>query len=189
MRTRGGSGSWWEGTRLLPPQLPPMRCRLSPHHQLVPSTTFPALFGAKQRVEMRGHPQYRDKNLVAIADPTITSRCIGPMHQLQQRKQQHHHPRHRIYKASLVLVIPWLEHGGADQFNVNLARNLARPHTIHIAVVTTTDGSDQPLFGEIAAVTEDVFHLNYLLPAAARGKPQGGPSGNWRHHHRHARFY
>jgi hypothetical protein len=74
--------------------------------------------------------------------------------------------------ASLMLLIPWLEYGGADQFNVNLVRNLARPHNIHVIVVTTTDGSDQPLFGDVAAVTSDVFHLNYMLPP-----PHESPKG------------
>lgn len=67
------------------------------------------------------------------------------------------------HAASVALVIPWLEYGGADQFNVNLVRNLARPHNIHVVVITTTGGSLQPIFGEVAAVTEDVFHLNHLL--------------------------
>jgi glycosyltransferase involved in cell wall biosynthesis len=67
------------------------------------------------------------------------------------------------HAASVALVIPWLEYGGADQFNVNLVRNLAKPHNIHVVVLTTTGGSLQPIFGEVAAVTEDVFHLNHLL--------------------------
>lgn len=69
------------------------------------------------------------------------------------------------HAASIALVIPWLEYGGADQFNVNLIRNLAKPHNIHTVVITTTSGSLQPLFGEVEAVTEDIFHINYLLPS------------------------
>jgi len=68
------------------------------------------------------------------------------------------------HAASLLLVVPWLEYGGADQFNVNLVRNLAKPYNIHVVVITTTDGSAQPLYGDIASATEDVFHLNHLMP-------------------------
>jgi glycosyltransferase involved in cell wall biosynthesis len=80
-------------------------------------------------------------------------------------------PNECAHRASFVLIVPWLEYGGADQFNVNLVRNLATPHNIHVVVITTTAGSTHPLFGDIAAVTEDVFHLDNLLLPAWRQPP------------------
>jgi glycosyltransferase involved in cell wall biosynthesis len=68
--------------------------------------------------------------------------------------------------ASLALMVPWLEFGGADQFNVNLVRNMAGRYNVHVVVMTTTEGSTHPLFGDIASATEDVFHLDHLIPPA-----------------------
>jgi glycosyltransferase involved in cell wall biosynthesis len=76
-------------------------------------------------------------------------------------------------QASLMLMVPWLEYGGADQFNVNLVRNLAQPYNVHVVLVTTTAGSAHPVLGDIAAVTEDIFHLEQLVPTATTPRGVG----------------
>jgi len=104
----------------------------------------------------------------ARTDATSDDRYECMAWTLEKKKHAYIEPtkckRDHKSKASLLLIIPWLEYGGADQFNVNLVRNLAWPHRIHVVVATTTRGSDHPLVGDIAAVTEDIFHLDHLLP-------------------------
>jgi glycosyltransferase involved in cell wall biosynthesis len=63
--------------------------------------------------------------------------------------------------ASFLLLVPWLEHGGADQFNVNLARALTG-FNIRVVVVTTLS-SKHPTARDFYGVTPDVFHLPHLI--------------------------
>ena len=65
-----------------------------------------------------------------------------------------------------MLVIPWLEHGGADQFNVNLARRLTQLG-VQVVVVTTAKGSAHPIARSLYAITPDVFHLDQLTMASS----------------------
>jgi glycosyltransferase involved in cell wall biosynthesis len=67
-----------------------------------------------------------------------------------------------------MLIVPWLDHGGVDQFNVNLARTLTRLG-IRVVVVTTLS-SEHPTARDFYAVTPDIFHLPHLI-ASPRDTP------------------
>jgi len=60
-----------------------------------------------------------------------------------------------------LMLVPWLEHGGADQFNVNLARALTRMD-VRVVIVTTLS-SGHPTAQDFYSVTCDVFHLPHLV--------------------------
>lgn len=67
----------------------------------------------------------------------------------------------RSHMPGFLLIVPWLEHGGADQFNVNLGRALTRLN-IRVVVVTTLS-SAHPTARDFYAITPDVFHLSHLI--------------------------
>lgn len=60
-----------------------------------------------------------------------------------------------------MIIAPWLEHGGADQFNVNLARALTALG-VHVVVVTTLS-SLNPTASDFYKITPDVFHLPHMI--------------------------
>lgn len=68
-----------------------------------------------------------------------------------------------------LLIVPWLDYGGADQFNVNLARALTWLN-IRIVVVTTLSNA-HPTARDFYAITPDVFHLPHLI-ASPRDTPE-----------------
>jgi glycosyltransferase involved in cell wall biosynthesis len=68
-----------------------------------------------------------------------------------------------------LLIVPWLAHGGADQFNVNLARALTKLG-VRVVVVTTLSSAN-PTSRDFYAITPDVFHLPDLV-ASPRDTPE-----------------
>lgn len=60
----------------------------------------------------------------------------------------------------LLLIVPWLRLGGADRFNLDMTRTLAREQGFEITIATTLGG--HPWLPEFTAVTPDVFLLDHL---------------------------
>lgn len=66
----------------------------------------------------------------------------------------------RVSYKHLFCIFPWLEVGGADQFNLQLLAGLkAKGWTF--TIITTMD-SDHPLHKEFNLITKDIFHLSNL---------------------------
>lgn len=64
-------------------------------------------------------------------------------------------------RTRLLLIIPWMAMGGADKFNLDLARQLTmRGYEISVA---TTLAENYEWFGEFAALTPDTFILPNFL--------------------------
>ncbi len=61
----------------------------------------------------------------------------------------------------VLFVVPWLEIGGADKFNLDLVRVLSA-RGYEFTIVTTTPSS-HPWLHEFASVTPDIFCLNHFL--------------------------
>ncbi len=67
------------------------------------------------------------------------------------------HPR-------LLIIMPWLEMGGADKFSLDLLRQLTQ-RGWQVTIATTLDG-DHPWLAEFARFTPDIFILHDFLPLA-----------------------
>ncbi len=63
-------------------------------------------------------------------------------------------------RTRVLLVVPWLEVGGADKVNLDLVAGLDRDKYA-ITIVTTLDSS-QPWWDRFHAITSDIFHLPSL---------------------------
>lgn len=61
----------------------------------------------------------------------------------------------------VLLFLPWLEMGGADQFNINLIKELKK-RGWEISIVCTLP-SNHPWLAEFAKETPDIFILNHFL--------------------------
>ncbi len=66
------------------------------------------------------------------------------------------------YKNSLLLIVPWLEIGGADLFNINLLKELVK-FNWNITIITTLKSSN-PWYNEFLKITKDIFILPNLGP-------------------------
>ncbi|HVU62652.1 MAG TPA: glycosyltransferase [Phycisphaerales bacterium] len=60
----------------------------------------------------------------------------------------------------LLMIVPWLRMGGADRFNLDLARYLTREAGWEITLATTLPG--HPWLSEFTAITPDVFCLDHI---------------------------
>ncbi len=60
----------------------------------------------------------------------------------------------------LLCLFPWLEVGGADQFNLQLVRGLKKEGWS--VTIITTKKSGHPLHKEFETITDDIFHLANL---------------------------
>jgi glycosyltransferase involved in cell wall biosynthesis len=67
-------------------------------------------------------------------------------------------------QPSVLMILPWLEFGGADEFNVNLAREL-RKKGVNV-VVTTTLVSSHPTADRLQKYATDVFHIPHIVMSA-----------------------
>ncbi len=63
-------------------------------------------------------------------------------------------------RPRLLMIVPWLRLGGADRFNLDLARFLTRRAGWEVTIATTLSG--HPWLAEFTAITPDVFALNHL---------------------------
>lgn len=63
----------------------------------------------------------------------------------------------------LLCLVPWLEIGGSDQYNLNLFKGL-KEKGWQITIVTT-EKSNHPLEEQFRQITTDIFHLANLAPA------------------------
>jgi glycosyltransferase involved in cell wall biosynthesis len=72
--------------------------------------------------------------------------------------------QHQQQQPSVLMILPWLEFGGADEFNVNLAREL-RKKGVNV-VVTTTLVSIHPNVDRLLKYATDVFHIPHLVISA-----------------------
>lgn len=73
------------------------------------------------------------------------------------------HPQavgHEMPQQHLVCIFPWLEVGGADQFNINLLKGL-KSRGWGISIITT-EGITHAWEDKFKAITEDIFHLATL---------------------------
>lgn len=61
----------------------------------------------------------------------------------------------------VLLILPWLQMGGADKFNLDLIRSLSRRG--YEFTVATTLGDDDPWLSEFTHITPDVFRLPQFL--------------------------
>lgn len=62
---------------------------------------------------------------------------------------------------SVLMIVPWLVYGGADQFNINLARAFSR-RNIHVVVTTSLPSAHQNA-QEMLDITPDVFHTPHFV--------------------------
>lgn len=60
----------------------------------------------------------------------------------------------------LLMIVPWFRMGGADRFNLDLARYLTKQAGWEVTIATTLSG--HPWLAEFTAVTPDVFALNQI---------------------------
>jgi glycosyltransferase involved in cell wall biosynthesis len=63
-------------------------------------------------------------------------------------------------RPRLLMLVPWLRMGGADRFNLDLARYLSDHAGWDITIATTLPG--HPWLPEFASITPDVFCLDHL---------------------------
>jgi glycosyltransferase involved in cell wall biosynthesis len=69
-------------------------------------------------------------------------------------------------RPRLLMLVPWFAMGGADQFNLNLARQLiGRGWSVALAA---TGQSSHPWLEAFARLTPDVFPLSRMMPPAER---------------------
>lgn len=66
-------------------------------------------------------------------------------------------------RPRLLMIVPWLRMGGADRFNLDLARFLAGAGW-GVTIATTSKG--HPWLARFAAITPDVFCMDHFLRAA-----------------------
>jgi len=64
-------------------------------------------------------------------------------------------------KPRLLMIVPWLNLGGADKFNLDLVRMLARAGW-EVSILTTLISED-PWWQEFAKITPDIFMLHRFL--------------------------
>jgi glycosyltransferase involved in cell wall biosynthesis len=67
----------------------------------------------------------------------------------------------RKEKPRLLMIVPWLQWGGSDKFNLDLVRGLST-RGWEITIATTLKG-DQPRLPDFTAFTPDVFILDHFL--------------------------
>jgi glycosyltransferase involved in cell wall biosynthesis/GT2 family glycosyltransferase len=109
---------------------------------------------AKQR-----HPELYRKGF----DPN-RPRPIGPKDSVTRLDASQGANKLAKRSSRLLLVVPWFELGGADQFNLNLIDQLHRLGW-EITVVATLP-SKHPWLGEFAKRTQDIFILDHFLEIA-----------------------
>lgn len=68
----------------------------------------------------------------------------------------------------LLMIVPWFRMGGADRFNLDLARYLTRTAGWEVTIATTLSG--HPWMSDFTAVTPDVFALNHLAKPMHLGR-------------------
>ncbi|PTY06625.1 hypothetical protein DB347_11335 [Opitutaceae bacterium EW11] len=71
----------------------------------------------------------------------------------------------RLSKASrrLLIIVPHLELGGSDKFNLDLIRSLQSAYSYEVTVATTLASAKHSWMSEFYALTPDVFPLNTFL--------------------------
>lgn len=65
-------------------------------------------------------------------------------------------------KSRLLMIVPWLEMGGADKFNLDLLRELTQRYDYEVTILTTLVGNNSWYY-EFAKYTPDIFILDHFL--------------------------
>ncbi|MCL6540388.1 MAG: glycosyltransferase [Roseiflexus sp.] len=65
-------------------------------------------------------------------------------------------------RKRILMVVPWLELGGADKFNLDLLRELVLYHNFEVSIVTTLPSTHR-WFHEFSRYTPDIFVLDHFL--------------------------
>jgi glycosyltransferase involved in cell wall biosynthesis/GT2 family glycosyltransferase len=65
-------------------------------------------------------------------------------------------------RKRILMVVPWLELGGADKFNLDLLRELVLHHNFEVSIVTTLPSTHR-WFHEFSRYTPDIFILDHFL--------------------------
>jgi glycosyltransferase involved in cell wall biosynthesis len=67
------------------------------------------------------------------------------------------------YRQNLLIIIPWFNMGGADKFNLDLARHLSEKYGYKITFITTLS-ADHTWLPDFARITPDIFNLPNISP-------------------------
>ncbi|MBV9769910.1 MAG: glycosyltransferase [Bryobacterales bacterium] len=113
--------------------------------------TIPEFLGSRADQDGQGKLARVWKNGIPSAG-SLTDATAGLVNPLSKREGS----------KRLLLLVPHLELGGADKFNLDLIERLQNHHAYEVTVVATLSGT-HPLRHEFAALTPDIFTLNTFL--------------------------